>query len=125
LYSLKPAQGLAVRLLRDGRELVISFRRAPAGYLGVMIERPEEDLLKRNELQADEGVMVSRVLPDGPAQRAGLQKGDVILAIADRAVSPANLNGMLAWLGALTPVELTVLRQGERITLNLTLGVRP
>jgi len=125
LHSLEPEQVLAVRLLRGGRELVVSFRRAPAGYLGVMIEQPEEDLLKRNELQADEGVMVSRVLPDGPAQQAGLQTGDVILAIANRPVSTANLSSMLAQIGANNQVELTLLRQAERITVNLTLGVRP
>jgi type II secretory pathway component PulC len=125
MCSLEPEQELAVRLLRDGRELVVSFRRAPAGYLGVMIERPEEDLLKQNELQAFEGVMVSRVLPDGPAQRAGLRKGDVILAIANRPVSVANLSGILAQIGAYNPVELTLLRQEERITVNLTLGVQP
>ncbi len=125
LYSLEPEQVLAVRLVRDGRELVVSFRRAPAGYLGVMIERLEEDLLKQNELQSDEGVMVSRVLPGGPAQRAGLRKGDVIIAIANQPVNVANLDDMLAQIGANNPVELILLRQAERITVNLTLGVRP
>jgi serine protease DegS len=122
---LEPEQVLVARLVRDGREVIVSLRRASAGYLGVIIERPEEDLLKQNGMQADEGVMVTRVLPDGPAQRAGLQKGDLLIAIANRPVSVANLGATLAQIGAHSQVKLTLLRQAERITVDLTLGVRP
>jgi hypothetical protein len=125
LYSLEPEQVLVARLVRDGREVIVSLRRASAGYLGVIIEPPEEDLLKQNGMQADEGVMVTRVLPDGPAQRAGLQKGDLLIAIANRPVSVANLGATLAQIGAHNQVKLTLLRQAERITVDLTLGVRP
>jgi serine protease Do len=78
------------------------------------------------DFRGDGGVIVSRVVQDGPADRAGLRKGDVIVRIDSRTVnSPAELQGVVraARVGQSVPVEL--FRDGERRVVSVRLDERP
>ena len=72
------------------------------------------------------GVAVDAMAPDGPADKAGILVGDVILAIDGRDV--ADLSGYAKILAPYDPgevVEVTVMRDKKPKTLKLTLGARP
>ena len=90
-----------------------------------MVGELDEQWRQRNGLEARSGVLIRQVLEDGPAGAAGLTSGDVLLALDGTAVGPENLQALLMRFGAGARVELTVLRQGERLTIPLVLGRRP
>ncbi len=73
-----------------------------------------------------DGARVLLVLPDSPADRAGLRVGDVIQAVDGAAVGRRQtLSTLLARYAPGDPVALTVLRRGETINLPVTLGEAP
>ncbi|NIT94703.1 MAG: PDZ domain-containing protein, partial [Actinobacteria bacterium] len=74
----------------------------------------------------DDGALISQVQPDSPADRAGLQTGDVIIGFGDEAVEDARtLPRMVAATDAGDKVTVTVWRDGEKKSLPVTLGSLP
>ena len=72
------------------------------------------------ELPEHDGALVQSVLPDGPAQKAGLRRGDLVIGVGDQRVSdPQNLLEVVdaARIGA--PLPLKLLRSGKEITLSV------
>jgi Do/DeqQ family serine protease len=95
-------------------------------WLGAAVQPVDADLATSLGLRRPEGVLVNRVHPDGPAARAGIAKGDVILAVDGREVEdPKALNFRLA-LGALgKAAKVDVWRRGRKSSLNLPLETPP
>jgi hypothetical protein len=72
------------------------------------------------------GVAVAKVLPGGPADQAGLKAGDVIVSVAGDIVrTQADLRQTLGKLKPGKTVDVVVLREGESVTIPVTLGERP
>ena len=72
------------------------------------------------------GALVVAVQPGGPANRAGLQAGDIIVRFGDRAIEqPEDVAGMTLELEPGSKVTLEVLRNGKREPVDVTLGTRP
>ena len=66
------------------------------GWLGVVIQRITPELAKEFGLADDKGALVSKVMPDGPAAKAGIERGDVIVEFdghADRGLERAAATG--------------------------------
>ena len=71
--------------------------------------------------QAPAGAVVRSVIPGGPADRAGLQDGDVIVAIAGRKVkAPADVVTAIDRHGVNQPINLEIVRAGQRQTVRMT-----
>ncbi len=96
------------------------------GYLGVNIQTLTPSLAQALKLETRNGALVSDVLPDSPADRAGLERGDVILTFDGKTIDDSR---DLAAQVAATPVgedtEVLVLRDGRKETLELTVGTLP
>ena len=70
---------------------------------------------------APAGAVVRSVMPGGPADRAGLQDGDVIVAIAGRKVkAPADVVTAIDRHGVNQPISLEIVRAGQRQTIRMT-----
>jgi predicted metalloprotease with PDZ domain len=124
--AVGPGRALSMTVKRGEQDLEFRLNRPPAGYLGVMIAGVEEEWRLSNDLEAKSGVLIRRVLENGPAGlEAGLEAGDVLLAVDGIPVGPMNLRALLTKIGAGVRVDLTVFRKGKRITVPLTLGRRP
>ncbi len=96
------------------------------GYIGVEPQDINAELRDTFDLKVDTGVVITGVLQNGPAAIGGVKPGDVITAVAGRAV--ANVPQMLAAVAALKPAEeaaFEVLRKGEKLKLKLSPGTRP
>lgn len=98
-------------------------------YLGVYTV-PVEDLSsrmkKRFNLKEDEGVIVLEVMPDSPADEAGLQHGDVITHVDGKAITDEDeLRADLRKAGVGHQVKLSVCREGKKKEITAKLGTAP
>ena len=105
---------------------LIAGKKILYGWLGVTIQDLNEDIAKYFGLAAKEGVLVSRVLQDSPAQKGGLKTGDVIKRFADQPVK--NIKELLAAVSRSevgSKAKVTVLREKKELVLEVQVGERP
>lgn len=96
------------------------------GWLGVNIQQLDEDLAASFDFPNRHGVLVSGVVEDTPADRAGLQVGDIITAIDGRRVATtATLARTIAQSNADADVEIEFTRDGTTRSVTATLEPRP
>jgi len=123
--------GLAIpsSMARRVVESLIKDGRAVRGYLGVRIDRLSPALAKEFHLPDTKGAIVVGVQPGSPAERAGLQVGDVIVKLGDREVrDPASLRNETASLAIGLKAPVTYYREGKPRTVDVTvaeLGASP
>ena len=111
------AQQVAAQLIATGE--------VTRGWLGVSMQPLDPALAESLGLDQVAGALITRVLPDTPAERAGLKRGDVLLSFAGRAVRGVRELQLLvasAPIGREVPVEL--LRDGRRLTVQVSIAVR-
>ncbi len=96
------------------------------GYLGVSVGDVTPEVADALGLKSGNGALVNDVLKDSPGKRAGLQHGDVILALnGDRVENSGQLRNRIALLGADKTVKLRVLRNGREQDVSVRLAARP
>lgn len=94
-------------------------------WLGVYSQEITDELRDGLNLNGD-GVLVNRVVSDGPADRAGVRKGDVIVRFNSRSVdSPSSLADLVGDAREGQTIALAIVRQGQTRTLSVTLAARP
>ena len=96
------------------------------GWIGIEAQDITPELADSFKLGQVSGSLVAGVLPNSPADLAGLKAGDVLLAINEKAVSDSS--GMLNLIAALKPKEKAVLkiaRAEKEIHINVIVGKRP
>jgi len=103
---------------------LVPSAHADGGYLGIHLQDVDEALRAALDLESDaDGAVITEVLVDSPAARAGLERGDVILLVGDTPVK--STKGLTRRVRRADPgdeVTLTVLRDGKRQNIKVTLG---
>ena len=106
------------QLLRAGR--------ARHAYLGIQPADVTPDVAQELGLRSASGALLLDVASGGPAARAGLQRGDVIVAFAGQPVNtPEDLLALLRKQGPGDKVQLAVVRSGRQQKVQVTLSDRP
>ena len=109
-----------VKLVMNG---IIKDGKVHRGWLGIELQSSMKDPTKLSD--DTQGVEVMNVMPDGPAAKAGLQKGDIITAMDNKPVNDANtLIQMVARKAPNSVVNLQVMRNKAQSSVNVTLGER-
>ena len=106
-------------------EQLLETGRVELAYLGVRPIQVTPELAEEFDLAVDEGVAVEVVEEDSAAARAGVEEGDVIVELANEPIT--RVEDLFAQLRQRRPgesVTLTVVRDGDRRQLNVTLGER-
>ena len=112
------AKAVMDQLLKTGK-----VRR---GMLGVTIQSVDSDLAASLNLPAARGAIVTSVQAGGPAEKAGLKRGDVITAINKQPVVDNNgLRNLVASLAPGSTAEVTALRNGRDQNFNVALAELP
>jgi Do/DeqQ family serine protease len=105
---------------------ILAHGRVRRGWLGLEPQDITPDLAQAFGLKDTRGAIVARILPGGPAARAGVRVGDVILSLDGQPVEDAyDLVNRLAPLPTDSIARLALLRQGRALTLDVRVGVRP
>jgi serine protease Do len=96
------------------------------GYIGVSLQNLEDDIAEAMGIPKNQGELIRGVTPGGPAARAGIQQGDVIVAVNGQPVTPdQTLAYLVAQQAVGSRVPLTLIRNGRRLTVTVTVGERP
>ncbi len=110
---------------RGDERVALAIERARPGYLGVFPTAVDDDLRKAHGLHPGQGIAIRGVAAHGPADQAGVEQGDLLVTLAGKPVGLSDLASRLAQIGAGETVAVQVLRNRERLDLQLTLGERP
>ena len=93
------------------------------GWLGVMIQKITPELKKKLHLKTEHGALVADVTPGGPAAKAGIKRGDVIVSYDGKPIKEMN---DLPYLVGTTPVgkvvEVEVIRKGKKKVFQVKIG---
>jgi serine protease Do len=93
------------------------------GWLGVAIQGLSSDLQQAFGLKDAHGALVADVVANGPAAKAGIERGDLIVAFQGHTVQESSeLPRMVAALAPGTKVDVDILRKGKKLTMPVTLG---
>ena len=105
---------IPVNMARQIRNQLVDTGRVTRGYLGVYIQELTRELAEGFGLENNQGILVSDVIPDSPAEKAGIQQGDVIVRLNDRAVdSVPDFRNTVAANPPGSLLRLTILRDGK------------
>jgi serine protease Do len=120
--------GFAVpsNLARDVMDSLVTDGHVTRGYLGVMIQDINPALARKFELKDTKGVLVGDVTPKSPAEKAGLENGDVITEFNGKSVSDTrHLKLQVARTQPGTTVPIKILRDGNAKTIEVTVKELP
>ncbi len=110
-------------MARDVMAQLVEYGEIRRGQLGVVIQDLTHDLARAFGLSRHGGAVVAQVIPDSPADKAGLKSGDVITAVDGKAVrNSSSLRNAIGLLRVGTKVKLEIIRDGRRKTLRAVIA---
>ena len=115
-----------INLVKQIKESLLTEGHVVRGWLGVYIGDLSQSLRDAFQMSEKGGALVQQVVKDGPAEKAGLQDGDILLEIDGTPLADGrDLRFRIAEMRPGSRVELRVLRDGERHTMHAELGELP
>ena len=120
--------GFAVpgNLARSIMESLIKTGRVSRGFLGIKLQDLNEDLAKQFKMEGTNGALVSQVYDKTPAEKAGLQSGDVVVEVGGKKIEgPTELQMTIAGMAPGSKAELKVIRDGKSKNFTVELGELP
>lgn len=112
-----------VNLARYVMNQLTEHGKVSRGLLGVMIQTVSPDIAEAFDLKDGKGAIVTDVPKDGPAAKAGVEAGDIVVAINGKEIDDHHeLRSTVAQTAPGTKVRLKVIRDGNSKHINVTLG---
>jgi serine protease DegQ len=117
---------IPVSIARQVMEQIIAQGSVVRGWLGIEVQDITPDLAESFGLRDTNGALIAGVLRAGPAARAGIRPGDVLVAVNDRPVNDSSsLLNLIAGLPPGQPASLRLLRQQAELRLQVNVEKRP
>ena len=112
------AQWVAEQLVESG-----SVQR---GYLGIWMQPIDSTLAEHLNLSVPQGIVVTEVIPDSPAEKAGFQVGDIVMSVNGKAIAnDRNLKGIVERLQVGKSYPVRIRRNDREMELRISVAVRP
>jgi serine protease Do len=116
---------IPVNLARNIMESLIKNGKVTRGWLGVSIQPVSQDMAEALGLKGRRGALVGDVVPGGPADKAGIQRGDVVVKLEGKDIVDANdLMNRIALIAPGATVEIIVFRDGRNQTRKVRITKR-
>ncbi len=113
-------------MARDVMKQLIDKGKVVRGFLGIQMNELTEAGAKALELPDTEGVLVSKVVEDSPADKAGIRIEDVIVRVDGKKTPGTNqLRNLVASIAPGETVEVVIYRKGRKKTLKVTIELQP
>lgn len=107
-------------------EQIKSKGKVSRGWLGVQIQDVTRQLAESFGMERPHGALVAKVIPGGPAEKAGVQVGDIIVEFDGHVI---ETSGELPPIVGMTPIDqkssLKIIRQGDKEDLTVKVGLLP
>jgi serine protease Do len=118
--------GFAVpsNLVRNVVDSLLKYGKVARGFLGTGVQEMTPDLAEQFKVPADQqGALITEVSPNGAADKAGLQNGDIITGVNGKAIGdPHELRLSVGGMSPGDKVTVTYLRDGQTRNVEVTLG---
>ena len=115
---------IPINLARNIAEQIVNTGKVERGFLGVRLQDLTDELT--SQFHTEKGALISEVEADSPADKAGLQAGDVITKVNETEIRDGrHVTNTVTQLAPETSVTIGYLRDGKVATANVKLGRRP
>lgn len=117
---------IPVNLAKTVMQHIVKHGRVIRGWLGIEAQDLNPKILTQMDQKETEGILITGVLRDGPAYKAGIQPSDIITHINEQAITNAK-QGMNMIAGVLPDTELKIIliRKNEKVEVTLKVMERP
>ena len=117
---------IPVSTARQVMESIIKTGSMTRGWIGVEVQEISPALAESFKLKDTRGAIIAGVLKNGPADKAGIKPGDVLLGIEDKVVTdPQNMLTLVAGLQPGNTARLKLRRAQEEVEVKVLVGKRP
>ena len=117
---------IPINMARRVMDELISKGKITRGYLGVTLQDIDDNLAKALKLKSTEGSLVTEVIPNGPAAKAGIKRGDIIVEFnSQKVANRTQLRNLAAQAKPRSEVKIGLLRDGKKMEVFAVLTERP
>ena len=117
---------IPIDMAKEIKNQLIESGKVTRGYLGIYMDNVDQDIAEFFELELADGVLVSRVVENSPADKAGLKKRDIILKLNGKVIEDLHdLRNAVSLMVPGTRVTLDILRDGEEKEIRVKIGTLP
>lgn len=117
---------IPVSLARQVMEQIIRQGSVTRGWIGIEAQDITPELAESFKLKVARGALIAGVMRNGPADKAGVKPGDILLDINGHAViDSAGMLNLIAALKPDQPASIKVVRNQAEYTFSVVIGMRP
>jgi serine protease DegQ len=124
--SLGIGFAIPVSTARSVLESIITTGTVTRGWIGVEPQDVTPEIAESFGLEQKSGAIVAGVLKNGPADRAGVKPGDILVSVNGQEITDTTrLLNVIAQIKPGTAAKVHLVRKGREIDLDVTIGKRP
>lgn len=117
---------IPINLAKEVMTQLIESGQVTRGWIGITVRKLTEDMRKSLNYPKGEGAVIAGVIRGGPAHKAGIQPGDIIISINNQKTDDTStILGIITKLSPDKSYPISVVRNGQTVDFRIVAGKRP